>query len=141
MSRNESKECTKENVYDHLEDKRWHTTAEMAEKFAVSLPTVGNRIKKLVADGVGILAGPNGYKLTKKEDVDNEEAAREIERMLRRMISIVMRQALVAKPMKALAKEASKLLPKNPEERMIVRKYLVQLTHLIDFQEIEDLEK
>jgi biotin operon repressor len=139
MGRNEKKECTKENVYDHLGDKKWHTTAEMAQEFSVSLPTVGSRIKKIVKDGVGILAGPNGYKRVEKEDVD-EEVARDILKMMRRMVTIIMRQAMVAKPMKVLAKEAVKLLPKNPEERAIVRKYLVQLTHLIDFQELEDIE-
>ena len=138
--KNETKRLSKEDVYDYLGDKTWHTTGEMAKEFEVSNPTVGNRIKKLVSDGLGILAGPNGYKLTEKEDVDNEEAAREIEKMSRRMIAIVMRQALVAKPMKILTKEAVKLLPKDPRERAIVRKYIVQLTHLIDFQELEDEE-
>jgi len=33
---------------------------------------------------------------------------------------------------------ARKMLPKTKDERMIVRKYLVQLTHLIDWQESED---
>ena len=68
----------------------------------------------------------------------DEEAAVEIERMTNRMIEIVTRQALVAQIMKKLTGEARKLLPKTPEERQIVRKYLVQLTHLIDFQEIEE---
>ncbi len=58
--------------------------------------------------------------------------------MTRRMVVIVDLQAIVARVMRKLAGEARKLLPKTPEERQIVRKYLVQLTHLIDFQEIDE---
>lgn len=132
--------CSKEEVFDILSDKKWHTTAAMAEELGVSSPTIGNRVKGLVADGWPVLAGRNGYCLVEAEDITDEEEAREIERMMRRMVAIVMRQALVAKPMKRLAARARKLLPKSKEERGIIRRYLVQLTHLIDFQDIEDME-
>jgi biotin operon repressor len=133
-----SDKLTKEEVLESLQDKEWHTTAELASEKEVSNPTIGNRIKELAKDGFGILAGRKGYKLVEIGDVTDEEAAREIERMTQRMIEIVGRQALVAKMMRRLAGEAKKLLPKTPEERQIVRKYLVQLTHLIDFQEIDE---
>ena len=133
-----SDRVTKESVLDALSDKEWHTTSEMANTYGVSLPTIGNRVKELAKDGFGILASRNGYKLVEIGDVTDDEAALEIERMTNRMIEIVTRQALVAHVMKKLTGEARKLLPKTPEERKIVRKYLVQLTHLIDFQEIEE---
>ncbi len=133
-----SEKAPKEDVLDYLKDKEWHTTGEMARIMDVSKPTIGNRVKDLVRDGNGILAGKNGYKFMEVEDVTDEIAAQEIERMTQRMLEIVGRQALVAKAMKKLSIEARKLLPKTPEERQIVRKYLVQLTHLIDFQEIEE---
>lgn len=47
---------------------------------------------------------------------------------------------LVGKGEKKLMVEARKLLPKNREEKRIVRTYLAQLTHLIDFAEIDDEE-
>lgn len=121
-----------------LSDKQWHTTGEIADEHDVSIPTIGSRIKELAKDGFGILASRNGYKLVEIGDISDEDAAREIERMTNRMIEIVTRQAIVAQVMKKLTGEARKLLPKTPEERQIVRKYLVQLTHLIDFQEIEE---
>lgn len=133
-----SDKVSKESVLEYLSDKEWHITEEMAQEFGVSNPTIGTRIKDLAKDGFGILASRKGYKLVEVGDVSDEEAAREIERMTRRMVEIVARQALVAKVMRKLAGEARKLLPKTPEERQIVRKYLVQLTHLIDFQEIEE---
>ena len=104
------------------------------------MPTVGKRVAALCRDGWPVLAGNSGYRLMIAEDITDAEEAQLVERMLQRMVAIVLRQALVAKPMKKLAGEARKLLPKTPEERKIVRKYLVQLTHLIDFQDIEDMD-
>jgi len=129
---------SKESVLRSLKDKNWHTCSEIAEELDTSQVTVGKRVKGLVTDGFAILAGRNGYRLREPEDINDEESAREIEQMLQRMINIVLRQSLVAKPIKTLAIEARKLLPKDPEERAIVRKYLVQLTHLIDFRDLDD---
>jgi len=55
------------------------------------------------------------------------------------MIGTVTRQAMSAKPVKKLLAAARKLLPKTRDERVIVRKYLVQLTHLIDWDEADDI--
>jgi biotin operon repressor len=129
---------SKESVLESFSDKQWHTTEQIANEHGVSGPTIGKRVKELVIDGFGILAGNNGYKLVEIEDVSDEEAAIEIERMTKRMVEIVTRQAIIAPMMKRLNGAARKLLPKTAEERQIVRKYLVQLTHLIDFSEIDE---
>lgn len=133
-----SGKAPKEDVLELLQDKQWHTTGEMADEMEVSRPTLGNRMKQLAEDGFGILAGHNGYKLMEIEDVTDEEAAREIEQMNQRLIAIVTRQAIVARAMKRLSREASKLLPKTPGERQILRKYLINLTRLIDFIEADE---
>lgn len=133
-----SEKLPKESVLELLGDREWHTTESMANEVEVSKRTLGRRVKELVSDGNGILAGPMGYKLMEVEDVTDEEAARDIERMSQRMMEIVMRQAIAARTVKRLAIEARRFLPKTPEERQIVRKYLMQLTHLIDFQEFDE---
>jgi len=137
-TRGRAKSITKEEIFDFLSDKRAHKKSEIAISFEVHPSTVAKRIKELVIDGWGIVTGSFGYLLTEPTDITDEDTARAIQRMVNYMIGIVARQALNAKPMKRLMAAARKMLPKTQEERMIVRKYLVQLTHLIDWQEAED---
>jgi biotin operon repressor len=129
---------TKGEVLDILEDKRWHTAAEIANTLDVCRATISSRVKEIATDGHIVLMGRDGYLLTSQEDITDEDAARAIERMSTWMIAVVTRQAMSAKPMKRLLMEARKLLPKTTTERNIVRKYLVQLTHLIDFTEVDE---
>jgi len=137
-NRGRKQSVTKEEIFDYLSDKRWHTKLEIAASYEVCPSTVSKRIKELVIDGWGIITGSLGYMLTEPADITDEDMARAIERMVNYMVGIVARQALNAKPMKRLMAAARKMLPKTKDERMIVRKYLVQLTHLIDWQESED---
>lgn len=137
-NRGRKKIITKEEVFDFLSDKKWHTKYEIADHFDVHPSTISKRIKELVIDGWGVLTGMEGYMLTETTDITDEDMARAVQKMCNYMVGIVARQALNAKPMKRLMAAAKKMLPKTKEERMIVRKYLVQLTHLIDWQEYED---
>ena len=129
---------TKEEVYDHLLDKEDHTKKEMAKHFDVSPSTIRIKLSELVRDGVSLISGEAGYRYVEPGDMDDEMTARAVEKMTRWIIATVARQAFSAKPMKKLMTRARKLLPKDKEERLIVRKYLVQLTHLIDWEETEE---
>jgi|ETNvirnome_2_300_1030623.scaffolds.fasta_scaffold01903_8 biotin operon repressor len=128
---------TKEQVYDFLSDKEWHKRKEIARTFKVTTRTISSRMTELARDGVSLINGKDGYRFVEPDDVD-DEIAQDIERMARWVVGIVSRQALSAKPMKKLMTRARKLLPQDKEERLIVRKYLVQLTHLIDWDEADD---
>ena len=132
-TRGRNQVLTKEEVFEDLSDKNWHNKYEIATNHDVCASTVASRVKELVADGWAILIGKNGYRFQEPEDITDEDAAQAVERMTRWMIGIVTRQAIAAKPIKRLLAQARKLLPKSREERIIVRKYLVQLTHLIDW--------
>jgi len=125
---------TKQEVYEVFDDSQWHTKKEIAEVFGCSPKTISHRVTDLVKDGVSIINGSQGYRIITPSEVD-EESARDIEKMMRWIVASVTRQAFSAKPMKKLMTKARALLPKSKEERMIVRKYLVQLTHLIDWNE------
>jgi len=129
----------KESILEILLDKKWHTNAEIATELDVCPATIRSRIKEIARDGYVVLMGADGYRLMNQEDITDEDAALAVATMTRWMLNIVARQAMAAKPMKRLMNEARRLLPKTAEERVIVRKYLVQLTHLIDFQDIEDI--
>ena len=137
-TRGRKKSINKEEVFDFLSDKKWHTKFEVAASFGVHPSTISKRVRDLVIDGWGIMTGLKGYMLTEPTDITDEDIARAVQRMTNYMVGVVARQALNAKPMKRLMAAARKMLPKTQEERMIVRKYLVQLTHLIDWQEAED---
>jgi len=126
---------TKEELYDFYKDGEWHTKAEAMAYFDVSESTIGKRLRDLANDGVLMVCGQYGLKLMRPGDVSTEDDAIIIESMTRWMVGIVTRQAISAKPMKKLMTEARKLLPKSDQEKMIVRKYLVQLTNLIDWDE------
>jgi len=131
---------SKEEVYQYLSDKKWHTRTELAEVFAVHFSTVSNRVTELMRDGVSILIGNEGYRLTKAEDITDEDIAISVEHMVRWMVGTVARQAVSGKPIKRLLSSARKLLPKTKEEKIAIRKYLVQLTHLIDWDEADEEE-
>lgn len=139
-SRGRQKVLSKEEVFEVLSDKEWHSKHKIADSYGVSASTVSARVKELAEDGWAILTGVDGYLLQEPEDITDEDAARAVEKMTRWMIGVVTRQAMSAKPMKRLLGKARKLLPKSRDERTIVRKYLVQLTHLIDWQDSEEDE-
>jgi hypothetical protein len=128
---------TKEEVYEYLKDKQWHTKADIASDMGCGVDAIGARLKELSEDNVAILCGSDGVRFCEISDITDEDAARAIERMTAWIVGIVSRQALNAVPMKKLMAEAKKLLPKTTEEKRIVRKYLVQLTHLIDWDEAD----
>ena len=130
---------SKDAVFEALSDGDWHTKKELANDFDVCASTVASRVRELVADGWGVIVGPGGYQLVEASDITDEEAAVAVERFARYMIGTVTRQAMSAKPVKKLLAAARKLLPKTRDERVIVRKYLVQLTHLIDWDEADDI--
>jgi hypothetical protein len=129
---------TKEEVYEFYKDGNWHAKSEAATYFGVSETTIKSRLRDLARDNVLLVCGNRGLKLIRPEDVTTADDAIIVEGMARWMLGVVTRQAMSAKPIKKLMSEARKLLPKSTNERQIVRKYLVQLTHLIDFQEIEE---
>ncbi len=135
---------TKEEIYDALGTGCWTTKRELAETFECHPRTASHRVTDLIKDGVSIINGSKGYRLVVPADINDEdeetvrETARDVEKMMRWMVATVTRQAFAAKPMKKLMTRARKLLPKDKEERMIVRKYLVQLTHLIDWEEADE---
>ena len=131
---------TKGEVMEMLLDKKWHTATEVAEVFDVARSTINKRVKEIAVDGHVVLMGQNGYKLTDVGDITDDDAALAVEKMSMWMIAIVTRQAMTAKPMKRLLTAARKMLPKTMQERQAVRKYLVQLTHMIDFTEIDNDE-
>ena len=137
-TRGRKQAVSKGEVLDALSDKQWHTAADIAEGFEVSRATVSSRVKDIATDGHTVLMGREGYKLVEPEDITDEDVARAVERMSTWMIGVVTRQAMSARPMKRLLAAARKLLPKTPDERQAVRRYLVQLTHLIDFTEIDE---
>lgn len=129
---------SKEEIREYLMDGEWHTKAEIANHFNVCSATIAARMFDLAKDGVSSIIGLAGYRIIEPEDITDEDTALAVERMIGYMIGTVTRQAMSSKPMKRLMAEARKLLPKTSEERMIVRKYLIQLTHLIDWQETEE---
>jgi biotin operon repressor len=137
-SRGRYKVLSKEEVFEALSDKEWHRKLEIAGSYGVSASTVSARVRELAEDGWAILTGVDGYRLQEPEDISDEDAARAVEKMTRWMMGVVTRQAISAKPMKRLLGKARKILPKSRDERTIVRKYLVQLTHLIDWDESEE---
>lgn len=128
---------SKEEVYEFLREGRWTTAAQLAAHFGVTTSTIRERVRELLRDDVPVLAGPSGYCIMKTDDVTDTDVARSIERIARYMIGTVARQAMIAKPVRRLMTEARKLLPKDQTERAIVRKYLVQLTHMIDFDDAD----
>ena len=135
---NNTQKVTKEEVCKELEDGNWHTKGDIAASFGVSGRTISKRVTDLIKDEVSIINGQKGLRIVKPSDVVDNDIARDIEKMTRWIIGIVTRQALSAKPMKKLMTKARALLPRDAEEKAIVRKYLVQLTHLIDWDEATD---
>ena len=129
---------SKEEVFAELQDNKWHSKRDMANHFDVSSGTIAARVRDLAEDGKAVLMGRFGYRFVAASDITDEETAEAIQAMSRWMIGIVTRQAMTARPMKRLMTEARKMLPKSKDERQIVRKYLVQLTHLIDWNEEEE---
>lgn len=130
-------EITKEDVYDYMSDNNWHTVGDIALAQGCCKATVREKLKLLAKDKQPMISGNDGIKLVDADTLD-EDIAREVEKMTRWMIAIVTRQALTAKPIKKLMLEARKLLPKSKEDKQTIRRYLVQLTHLIDFNEIDE---
>ena len=129
---------SKQEVFAELQDGQWHSKRELASIFNVSRATVAARVKGLAEDGKAVLMGRFGYRFVEASDITGEEIAEAVQAMSQWMIGVVTRQAMAANPMKRLLKASRKMLPKSKEERQIVRKYLVQLTHLIDWNEEEE---
>ena len=129
---------TKEEVYEYLSDSAWHTTKDIATSFMVTKTTITKRLRDLARDEVPLINGNKGYRLVRPEDVTDIDTALDIERMTGWIVGVVNRQALTARPMRGLLEGARALLPQSKEERAVVRKYLVHLTHLIDWSDVED---
>lgn len=137
MGRNEK--ISKEEVFEILGDGEWHRYSKLVAKTGVGRETIKKKVGKLLDDGFCIINGPAGIKLIDKDDV-TEETAGEILAMIPWLIGMVGAMAARAVPIKSIMPAVRKCLPKTTEERKYLRSVMVRITHLIDWQEIEQIE-
>ena len=140
MSRGRPELVTKEEVFISLKDGEWHFMDLLANRHDCCRKTLKNKINQLLDDGYCILNGPKGVKLIDKDDID-EATTGEILKMVGWLFGTVAGMARRAVPVKRLMPTVRKQLPKTKEERLYLRGMLVRMTHLIDWQSLDDMDE
>jgi hypothetical protein len=127
----------KEDVFEILSDKEWHTIGELSSMMGCSVPTTRKMIRELLDDEFMILAGPSGVKMIEKDDI-SEETADEVIQMIGWAFAMVGAMARRMVPTKKMLPSIKKQLPKTMKERQFLRAVAVRITHVIDWQNFED---
>ena len=128
-----------EQVYEYLSDGEWHTTADIATAMDCAPETIRKRVKDLLDDSHLVIKGPRGVKLADDTALDTETID-EIGAMLKWVFAGVGSMAKHAVPVKKVMPQIRKSLPKTTRERDYLRSVMVKVTHLIDWESIDDLD-
>lgn len=129
-----------EQVFEYLSDGDWHTVAEMAEAMDCGHATIRNRLRDLLDDGFMVLKGRAGARLVDGENMD-QVTIEEIGAMLHWLFKSVSSMTHHAVPVKKMLPEIRKALPRTKSERQYLRSITVRITHLIDWDSIDDLSE
>ena len=140
MKNGRPRKIEREDVFDILADGMWHKTCAIAGELEVCKATIRGRVNELLDEGFMILNGPGGIKLIDKDDVD-EDSTNEILTTIGWMFAIVGAMARRAIPAKKFLPLVRKNLPKTREEKQYLRGLMVRVTHLIDWDSIDDFEE
>ena len=128
-----------EQVYEILADGEWHTTAEMSGTIKCGADTIRGRVREILDDGHMVLKGPKGMRLATGTELD-QETMDEIRAMINWVFKSVGSMAKHSVPIKKVLPQMRKALPKTVAERNYLRTIMVKVTHLIDWESIDDLD-
>lgn len=140
MSNHWLEKVSEEQVFELLADGNWRTYAELANRFDVSPATIQKKVRSLIQSGYLILKGPRGVRLVDDSMEIDAETAAEVMDMMAWVFATVASMAHHAVPVKSLMPSIKRALPKTKDERLFLRQLMVRMTHLIDWESIDDMD-